>query len=175
MMGRADLHATFTKFHLWNQTQFSRVVFFDADVLVLQNVDELFSLPDDVPFAASPELGFPDVFNSGMMVIKPSQDVFSTLTRLAGTEASFDGGDQGLLNQYFGDGTSGHPAHLALTGGQLDPSRGPAWYRLSYTYNMEMHKVYRMYVPAVLRYRSQHKVCLPSTNLALQTDAYKWR
>jgi glycogenin glucosyltransferase len=35
---------------------------------------------------------------------------------------------------------------------------GPGWYRLSCTYNLAMHQVYRLYIPATLRYANEHKV-----------------
>ena len=166
IIGRPDLHATLTKLHLWNLTEFERVLYLDADTLVLSNLDHLFSLPDSIDFAASPELGFPDCFNSGVMLLKPSSTTFAELQKLAGEIESFDGGDQGLLNVYFGDGTLGHPIKHLLTssqGGNTTRATSNAggdrsWYRLSFTYNMEMHKVYRFYIPAVLRYRSEHKV-----------------
>ena len=65
MMGRPELAATFTKLALWSQTQFRRIVYLDADMMVLKNLDGLFDI--DLPkssVAAVPELGFPDTFNS---------------------------------------------------------------------------------------------------------------
>ena len=35
------VNSGFTKLHLWNLTQFSRVVYIDADALVVANVDEV--------------------------------------------------------------------------------------------------------------------------------------
>jgi glycogenin glucosyltransferase len=161
MIGRPDLATTLTKLNLWSLDQYERVIFLDADTLVLQNIDHLFDLPKDITFAASPELGFPDCFNSGFMVLSPSATTYAELTKLAGEIESFDGGDQGLLNVYFGDGTLGHPMQSLVSGSDAEGSKREAshpWYRLSFTYNMEMHKVYRFYIPAVLRYRPQHKV-----------------
>jgi glycogenin len=161
MIGRPDLATTLTKLNLWSLEQYARVVFLDADTLVLQNIDHLFDLPKDITFAASPELGFPDCFNSGFMVLSPSATTLAELKKLAGEVESFDGGDQGLLNVYFGDGTLGHPMQPLVSGPEAAGNKREAsrpWYRLSFTYNMEMHKVYRFYIPAVLRYRPQHKV-----------------
>ncbi|KAH6898863.1 family 8 glycosyl transferase [Thelonectria olida] len=149
-IGRPDLHLTLTKLNLWSLAQYERVLYLDADTLVIANLDHLFSLPKSIEFAASPELGFPDCFNSGMMLLVPNDKRFAELKQLATEIESFDGGDQGLLNVYFGDGTLGQPPTA--------DSQPHPWYRLSFTYNMEMHQVYRMYIPAVLRYRAQHKV-----------------
>lgn len=148
-INRPDLHATLTKFHLWTLTQYSRLVYLDADTLVLANIDHLFLLPEDVEFAAASELGFPDSFNSGVMVLKPSLDVFDELCTLAATEESLDGGDQGLLNVFFGDGARGHPSKLYFDSLESKTPNGDHqvvesprrnWYRLSYMYNMEMHR-----------------------------------
>jgi glycogenin glucosyltransferase len=166
IIGRPDLRATPTKLNLWTLTQYERILYLDADTLVLSNLDHVFSLPQSIDFAASPELGFPDCFNSGVMLLRPSTATFAELKKLADEVESFDGGDQGLLNIYFGDGTYGHPMKPLLatdteagrTVGTHAERTAHTWYRLSFTYNMEMHKVYRFYIPAVLRYRREHKV-----------------
>lgn len=55
---------------------------------VLQNCDELF---DREEFSAAPDPGWPDCFNSGVFVYKPSQDTFGQLLEFARTRGSFDG------------------------------------------------------------------------------------
>ncbi|KAF9881211.1 glycogenin [Colletotrichum karsti] len=171
LIGRPDLHATMTKIQLWSLTQFTRLLYLDADTLVMSPLDHLFALPPDIPFAAAPEIGFPDCFNSGVMLLRPDAATHAELTAFAARVDSFDGGDQGLLNVFFGDGTRNHPATLLLRNSEkkkasskkTDTAAAAAaeernWYRLSFTYNMEMHKVYRFYIPAALRYRDEHKV-----------------
>ncbi|KAH6688508.1 family 8 glycosyl transferase [Plectosphaerella plurivora] len=146
LIGRPDLHATLTKLHLWSQTSFRRILYLDADTLVLRSLDHLFtSVPSHAPFAACPELGFPDCFNSGVMLIRPDAATHEALIAFSSRAESFDGGDQGLLNMFFGDG-----------GREAAP--GPPWHRLEFAYNMEMHRVYRLYIPAAMRYREQHAV-----------------
>ncbi|KIM92643.1 hypothetical protein OIDMADRAFT_139307, partial [Oidiodendron maius Zn] len=120
-MDRTDLSATFTKIALWQQTQFRKIVYLDADTLPLRAPDELFDVT--VPFAAAPELGFPDCFNSGVMVLEPSSEIYSQLLYLAIQGVSFDGGDQGLLNIHFN-----------------------SFYRLSFMYNVELYRSYRLYI-----------------------------
>lgn len=92
------------------------------------------------------------------MLLKPNPNIYSDLIKLAQEIESFDGGDQGILNSYFGDGTRGHPMKQLLAKNENIGCDIHSWYRLSFTYNMEMHKVYRMYIPAALRYRTEHKV-----------------
>ena len=61
-MDRLDLNAALTKVHLWEQTQFRKIVYVDADIVALRAPDELFDVEAD--FSASPDVGWPDCFNS---------------------------------------------------------------------------------------------------------------
>ncbi|KAM7374992.1 hypothetical protein PAMA_014195 [Pampus argenteus] len=97
-LGRPELGITFTKIHCWNLTQYSKCVFLDADTLVLCNVDELFERDE---LSAAPDPGWPDCFNSGVFVFRPSPQTHARLLDHALQHGSFDGGDQGLLNSFF--------------------------------------------------------------------------
>ncbi len=99
LMGRGDLLYAFTKLHVWRQTQFRRILYMDADMVALQNLDHLFDV--DADLAAAPDAGWPDAFNSGLMLVRPDLSEFHALSALAAAGDSFDGADQGLLNQYF--------------------------------------------------------------------------
>ncbi|KAM9334027.1 glycogenin-2 isoform 2-T2 [Symphorus nematophorus] len=98
LLGRPELGITFTKIHCWTLTQYSKCVFLDADTLVLCNVDELFEREE---LSAAPDPGWPDCFNSGVFVFRPSLGTHSSLLDHALQHGSFDGGDQGLLNSFF--------------------------------------------------------------------------
>lgn len=121
LLERPELGITFTKLHCWTLTQYTKCVFLDADILALQNSDELFSQPE---LSAACDVGWPDCFNSGMFVFVPSQETYDRLIDFAKTTGSFDGGDQGLLNSFF-----------------------PSWNRLSFVYNMVASAAYT-YLPA---------------------------
>jgi glycogenin glucosyltransferase len=127
-MGRPDLRSAFTKIHLWNQTQFSKIVYIDADVVALRAPEELFALPH--PFSAAPDIGWPDLFNTGVMVVTPDPQVYSQLAELAASGTSFDGADQGLLNQHYGQNYN----------------------RISFKYNVTPSAHYQ-YVPAYLHFK----------------------
>lgn len=124
LMDRPDLLYTFTKINLWRQTQFRKIVYLDADVIALRAPDELFDLPDS--FAAAPDVGWPDIFNTGVMVLTPHMGDFWALQTLANAGDSFDGADQGLLNQYY---------------------EHKPWKRLSFSYNCTPSGSYQ-YEPA---------------------------
>ncbi|XP_027303112.1 glycogenin-2 isoform X4 [Anas platyrhynchos] len=98
LLQRPELGITFTKLHCWTLTHYSKCVFMDADTLVLCNVDELF---DREEFSAAPDSGWPDCFNSGVFVFRPSLKTYNLLLQFAAEHGSFDGGDQGLLNSFF--------------------------------------------------------------------------
>ncbi|XP_039276544.1 proteoglycan 4 isoform X2 [Nilaparvata lugens] len=100
LLARPELGITFTKLHCWRLTQYDKCVFLDADTLVLQNCDELFEREE---LSAAPDVGWPDCFNSGVFVYKPSDETFKAISDFALVHGTFDGGDQGLLNLYFSD------------------------------------------------------------------------
>ena len=72
---------------------FKRCVYLDADLLILKNLDRL--LEDSLyerAFAAAPDIGWPDIFNSGLFVFTPNHGTFLELEKLVGDpSASFDG------------------------------------------------------------------------------------
>lgn len=127
-MNRPDLVSTFTKIELWRQTQYRQIVYIDADAVVLKVPNELLSLVSS--FAAAPDIGWPDCFNSGVMVLRPNMGDYYSLLALAQRGISFDGADQGLLNMHFRD-----------------------WERLSFTYNCTPSGSYQ-YVPAYRHFQS---------------------
>lgn len=128
--GRPDLHSALTKLHIFRLSKhFRKIVYLDADVLPLRPISQLFKLPEH--FYAAPDIGWPDCFNSGVMVFTPRQEDFDGMMGLMkaardgqATEGlgvgsgngSFDGADQGLLNEWFSE-----------EGG------GGEWHRLSFT------------------------------------------
>lgn len=128
-MNRADLLFTFTKINLWRQVQFRKIVYIDADVVALRAPDELFALSDS--FAAAPDVGWPDIFNTGVMVLSPDMGTYWALSTLANAGDSFDGADQGLLNQYY---------------------EHKPWKRLSFKYNSTPSANYQ-YEPAYRYYK----------------------
>lgn len=104
---RPELAKTFSKIHLW-ALPYDKVLYLDADTLPLVggsgSVADLLKL--DFPkgkIVAAPDSGFPDIFNSGVFALRPSPADFLQLAALAtgSDDVSFDGADQGLLNQYF--------------------------------------------------------------------------
>ena len=88
LLSRPELGVTFTKINAWTLTQYSKCVYLDADTLVMQNIDELF---DREELSASPDIGWPDCFNSGVFVFQPLDETFRSLMQLSKETGSFDG------------------------------------------------------------------------------------
>jgi glycogenin glucosyltransferase len=137
LLGRADLGITFTKLNCWRLTRYEKGVFLDADTMVVQNIDDLFEREE---FSASPDPGWPDCFNSGVFVFRPSEETYASLIAFALQQGSFDGGDQGLLNMYFN------------TWATKDISR-----HLPFVYNCVSQAFYS-YLPAFTHFQSRIRV-----------------
>ena len=88
LLKRPELGVTFTKLHCWKLIKYKKCVFLDADCFVIKNIDELFERDE---FSAAPDVGWPDCFNSGVFVFKPSLESHASLLTFASTDGSFDG------------------------------------------------------------------------------------
>jgi len=93
----------FAKLRLWELVEYERVVFIDADAIVLRNIDRLFGYPE---FSAAPNVyeSLQDFhrLNSGVFVASPSAETFaSMLARLDAPEAFWRRTDQTFLEDYF--------------------------------------------------------------------------
>ena len=148
--GRPDLHLVLTKLHVFRLTQFDKIVFLDADVLPVRPMSHLFTLPHE--FSAVPDVGWPDIFNSGVMVLTPGEDKFNDVMKLVKSRGSWDGGDQGVLNEW----------------------RGSDWNRLSFTYNTTPTAAYTFVIQSFNRTFDLLKSCF-STQLCPSIRAIRFQ
>ncbi|KAK1311485.1 UDP-glucuronate:xylan alpha-glucuronosyltransferase 1 [Acorus calamus] len=86
----------YSKFRLWQLTDYDKIIFIDADLLVLRDIDFLFSMPEISAIGNNATL-----FNSGVMVVEPSNCTFELLMEHINEIQSYNGGDQGYLNEIF--------------------------------------------------------------------------
>ena len=99
---------TWTKFHIWEMTEYSKVVFMDSDMFVRNNIDSLFAYPE-VSAVRDVILSFHGerLFNSGLFVLKPSLEthrmIFDFIERFPKDHKFSYPGDQGILNDFFKD------------------------------------------------------------------------
>lgn len=66
----------------------NRKQFFAPYNQVLSNIDELFEREE---LSAAPDPGWPDCFNSGVFVYRPSIETYNQLLQFATEKGSFDG------------------------------------------------------------------------------------
>ncbi|CAN6724665.1 unnamed protein product [Malus baccata var. baccata] len=86
----------YSKLRVWQLTKYDKVIFIDADLLVLKNIDSVFVHPQLSAVGNNKML-----FNSGLMVVEPSNCMFEYLMRKTFKIESYNGGDQGFLNEIF--------------------------------------------------------------------------
>ena len=90
------------KLNIWQLKEYRRIVFIDADAIVVRNVDELFRCG---AFCAT--FRHSDLFNSGVMVVEPSvpdlNQMLKAMNNISGTWFHKTFGDQMVLNFHFKD------------------------------------------------------------------------
>lgn len=95
----------FQKLRLWQLGAYDKIVYLDADTVVLRGIERLFDYPG---FAAAPNLytGLADLhrLNSGVFVAEPDPALFDTiLARLDAPDAFWRRTDQTFLESFFPD------------------------------------------------------------------------
>lgn len=95
----------FCKLHLWEMDEFDRVVFIDADAIVVKDIEKLFGYPE---FSAAPNL-YEELIdfhrlNSGLFVAKPDKGTFEHMLKILDQPEKFwRRTDQTFLETYFPD------------------------------------------------------------------------
>lgn len=138
LLHRSELDTTLTKLNCWRMTDYDKLVYLDSDTIVIRNIDDLFTRDvTETQIFAAPDCGWPDCFNSGVFLLKPNLHTFEDISKFAENVDSFDGSDQGLLNEFF---------HLS------GPSQY-SWNRIPFTYNCTLSSNYE-YAPAMVRFHN---------------------
>ena len=86
----------YSKLRVWQLIEYDKIIFIDSDLLVLKNIDEFFFYPE-LSAAGNDKV----LFNSGVMVIEPSLCKFEDMMLKSFKVSSYNGGDQGFLNEVF--------------------------------------------------------------------------
>ena len=111
----------FTKLQVWTLTEYSKLIFIDADAIVVSNIDHLFRCGN---FCAV--FRHSDLFNTGVYVITPSQAVYNDMLNIV-EEGRFHS-DQSLLNYYFRQLKYATLFDPATPSSHTEPMRLPAGY-----------------------------------------------
>lgn len=101
-----DRSKVFSKLWIWTLEEYSKVVFMDSDIVILQNIDDLFEIEiEDGEIASaiycSHSCDCTKTWNAGVMMVQPSKDMFQRLLDGFSTVIWGGQGDQGYLNAYF--------------------------------------------------------------------------
>lgn len=110
---------TFDKLLVFEQTQFDKIVYLDADIYILHNIDHLFQLPHmSAMIAGKSYPGNEDWVDltSGIMTIVPEQGLSAKFEKLIPDVIRTKGicGDQDILQAYYSD----WPQHPELDMGE---------------------------------------------------------
>eukprot|EP01061_Rhynchopus_euleeides_P021098 TRINITY_DN3430_c0_g2_i2.p1 TRINITY_DN3430_c0_g2~~TRINITY_DN3430_c0_g2_i2.p1 ORF type:complete len:499 (+),score=185.44 TRINITY_DN3430_c0_g2_i2:128-1498(+) len=117
------------KLKIWSMTQYERVIFLDADVILMQHADFLFNCGHFCAVFFNPIN-----FHTAILVVKPDRAVYDDMVNKIETLGSFDGADQGFINAYF----KGLNAANEWT--KQSPPSNDRMNRLPVSYNM--HHIY---------------------------------
>jgi len=105
----------YSKLNMWSLTQFDKIVYLDADMIVMHNIDELFEKPNMSSTNAGGELHKDwKQLNSGLIVLEPSQSIFNDMKSKVGVIEKEKGkGDQAFIHQYYADWPERKELHLS--------------------------------------------------------------
>ena len=107
---------TYSKLRVFGLEQFEKIVYLDADMLVLENIDALFDCPHMSATNAGgmlPHLSTWVDLNSGLFVAVPSASLLDDmLAKVGKIEVAASGGDQDFLHAYYRDWPQRADLHL---------------------------------------------------------------
>ncbi|CCE61377.1 hypothetical protein TPHA_0A02970 [Tetrapisispora phaffii CBS 4417] len=151
LLNRPELLFAVIKLKLWSLVEFEKIVYLDCDTLPIQNLFFNNILQDTkvqtkYQISASSDIGWPDMFNSGVMVIIPDLEVYDELTNFALNNISLDSSDQGILNQFF------NPFFHKLSKSRLSKY---SLLRLPFVYNITIPNNGYQYSPALNYFKNE--------------------
>ncbi|GAB2277622.1 Inositol phosphorylceramide glucuronosyltransferase 1 [Dionaea muscipula] len=123
----------YTKLKIFNLTQYRKVVYLDADTIVILNIDDLFKCGK---FCAN--LKHSERLNSGVLVVEPSEQLFKDMMSKVKTLYSYTGGDQGFLNSYYVGFANAQIFDPNVSSDELKSRPVPEMQRLSTLYNADV-------------------------------------
>jgi len=88
-----------TKLKLWEMTNYNKIIYLDGDMIVLKNIDHLFTCSK--PLCATIDVPIPTKFNAGLLVLSPNSSTYGDMLEQWNNKSDFSDVEQGLLNYYF--------------------------------------------------------------------------
>jgi len=117
--------STYSKLAVFNQVQYEKIIYLDADMVVLRNIDNLFLYPHMAATNAGGQLPRKILWthmNSGIFVLKPSRSLFTDMMNRVGKIEYLEpggtkdrpkyGSDQDFLNAYYPNWPNQKELHL---------------------------------------------------------------
>ena len=132
----------YSKLNMFNLTCFDKIVYLDADMIILHNIDELFDYKNMSSVNAGGMI-FKNwkELNSGLMVIQPSKTLFNDMINKIGIiEKEKNKGDQAFLHAYFHDWSKKKDLHL------------PHIYNFIYLYLEQYEEKFNYYISEDIEY-----------------------
>tara|TARA_E500000318_G_scaffold7911_1_gene7310 strand:+ start:6719 stop:7432 length:714 start_codon:yes stop_codon:yes gene_type:complete len=92
----------FTKLNIWKQTNYNKLIYLDADTIVLNNIDELFDVDElGAVLGGSQGLNYIGI-EAGVLVVNPNLDTYNSLVKALEFDTyDIKMSDQSFLNDYF--------------------------------------------------------------------------
>ena len=93
----------FTKINIWKETNYNKILYIDADAIVLGNIDFIFDIDSDFSavLGGSKFLKYNGI-ESGVLLIKPSLKIYYELIEAMNSDKyNLIMSDQSLINDYF--------------------------------------------------------------------------
>lgn len=93
----------FTKINIWKQLKYNKLLYIDADTVVLKNIDHIFEIDENFSavFGGSTFHNYKGI-EAGVMLIKPSIKIFNELVKgLNDDKYDLRMSDQSLINDFF--------------------------------------------------------------------------
>ncbi|KAG8462961.1 hypothetical protein KFE25_001734 [Diacronema lutheri] len=152
--GIAKWRHTCTKFAAFTLVQYDRLIFMDADTIVVGPIDDALYAFSNATLVAAPETFPPDTFNSGFLVLTPGVAELRALLEANSVVGSAEGGDQGVLN-------NGYCAHWFVA-----PPDDPRCGRLPWIFNVNaanyapykaLREMQNQRAPAVIHFVTSNK------------------
>ncbi|TDH65748.1 hypothetical protein CCR75_002022 [Bremia lactucae] len=136
---------TLNKLHVWNMLEYERVVYLDADNILIRNSDELFLCGEFCAVFMNP-----CHFHTGLLVVTPSAAEYQRLLHALGHLESFDGADQGFLSSMYSEMLRESklftPMKSTYAGAKLEIKKPePKGMRLPVGYNINHKYFYEQY------------------------------
>ena len=121
------------KLKIWAMTEYDRVIFLDADVIVLQPADFMFNCGHFCAVFFNPIN-----FHTAILVVKPDKAIYDDMVKkINDGMASFDGADQGFINSYFTGLNAAKEWTKALPPSEDKMNRLPVNYNMHHIYYYE--------------------------------------